>query len=65
MSELIATLKFICTYINNLLYINKDSLDDHLVQILTGLRCEGLKVIQRNDPYVPQKHNIIDFSYQR
>jgi hypothetical protein len=61
MSEMMVTLKFIQAYINDLLCITKGSLEDHLMQALTRLRCEGLKVIQRNTPYVPQGHNIIDF----
>ncbi len=47
MSELMVALGFVWSYINNLLCITKDSLDDHLSklrQVLIRLRYAGLKV---------------------
>ena len=47
MSELLATLEFIRTYIGDLLCITKGSLDDHLAKlrrVLTRLQDAGLKV---------------------
>ncbi len=47
MSELMATLAFIRTYLDDLLYISKGNLDGHLAKlqrVLIRLRNAGLKV---------------------
>ena len=47
MSELMATLEFVRTYLDDLLCISKGNLDDHLAKlqrVLVRLRNAGLKV---------------------
>ncbi len=47
MSNLMATLKFVQTYLNNLLFITKGSLEDHLEKlsmVLTRLQDASLKI---------------------
>ena len=47
MSELMEGLEYICTYIDDLLIISKDSFEDHLSKVGAALEClckAGLKV---------------------
>ena len=63
MSELMVALKYVCTYLDDLLCITRASLDDHiqkLRQFLTRLRDAGLKVNAQNQNSVPQKPSIWD-----
>jgi hypothetical protein len=61
MSEVMATLEFIRTYIDDLLCITKGSLDDHLAKlrrVLVRLRDAGMKVNASKFFSVPRKQNI-------
>ena len=58
MSELMVALEYVSKYLDDLLFITRASLDDHLQklrQVLTRLRDMDLKVNARNSNSVPQK----------
>jgi hypothetical protein len=60
MSELMATLEFMQTYIDDLLWITKGSLDDNLAKlrrVLIRLQDASLKVNARKSFSVPWKQN--------
>ena len=64
--ELMATLEFIQTYIDDLLYITKGSLDDHLAKlrrVLIRLQDTGLKVNACKSFFVTLRQNTYDLSY--
>ncbi len=68
MSELMVALEFIQAYINDLLYITKGSLDDHLSklrQVLIRLRCAGLKVNAAKCSFCATEIEYLDYVLTR
>ena len=68
MSELMATLEFIRTYIDDLLCITKGSLDDHLAKlrrVLVRLRDAGLKVNARKSFFCALETEYLGYALSR
>ncbi len=65
MTELMATLEFVRAYIDNLLCITKETLEDHLAKldlVLSRLEDVNLKENAHKSTSVPQKQNILGTS---
>ena len=69
MIELMATLKFVRAYIDDLLCITKGDLDNHLARlklVLTRLQDANLKVNARKSFFCTMKQNILGtFSHKK